>query len=86
MSMDGGVMRMRPLAGGLALPAHGEASLQPGGNHLMLIGPTAPIVAGGSVSVTLRFKKAGEVTLTLPVRAAEGAADEHSHHHEGAGS
>ena len=36
MSMDGGVMKMRPLAE-IELPASRTVSLKPGGNHIMLI-------------------------------------------------
>ena len=77
MSMDGGVMRMRRLAEGLALPAGKPVALKAGGEHLMLIGPKAPLTAGGSVRLTLKFAKAAPVTLTAPVRAAAPAMGGH---------
>ena len=40
--MDGDVMRMRPVDG-IVIPADGEAVLEPGGFHIMLIGLKAPL-------------------------------------------
>lgn len=77
MSMDGGVMRMRRLAAGLALPAGKAVALEAGGEHLMLIGPKARLTAGGSVRLTLKFAKAAPVTLTARVRAAAPAMGGH---------
>ncbi len=37
MAMDGGVMRMRELPKGLAIPPGGKVELRPGGYHLMFI-------------------------------------------------
>ncbi|WP_037301255.1 copper chaperone PCu(A)C [Rubritepida flocculans] len=66
---EGEVMRMRPV-NDIPVPGNGSVSLQPGGLHLMLIGLTQPLVAGQSVPVTLRFERAGEVTIQLAVQAA----------------
>jgi len=51
----------------LVIPAHGEASLTPGKDHLMLENPATTFKVGQQVSVTLRFAKAGQVTLEVPV-------------------
>lgn len=67
MVMEGDVMRMRPLPR-LDIPAGGEASLAPGGAHLMFMDVIAPFAEGESVDVTLTFERAGDVALTLPVR------------------
>jgi copper(I)-binding protein len=71
MSMDGGVMRMRPVSGGLVIPAGGTVALKPGGYHIMLIGLKTPLTAGTMVPLTLRFEKAGLVKLQVPVRPAQ---------------
>jgi len=47
MSMEGGMMQMRPLQG-LDLPAHGSVVLADGGKHLMLMDPKRPLKAGDS--------------------------------------
>ena len=66
MSMDGEVMRMREVEGGLAIPAGGSLSLEPGGYHLMLMRPEA-LTAGETHDVTLTFERAGDVTLPFTV-------------------
>jgi len=75
--MDGGVMRMRKLAGGLALPAGETVTLAPGGYHVMFIGLKAPFRAGDSVPVTLDFQKAGSVTVEFRVQATSPADHDH---------
>lgn len=52
----------------LEIPAGGEVELKPGASHLMFTDFTAAPKAGDSLTVTLRFAKAGSVTLNLPVR------------------
>lgn len=74
MSMDGGVMRMRQLVDGLALPAGGTATLAPSGNHIMLIGLKSPLKAGERVPATLRFARAGTVTVQFVIGGAGDAA------------
>ena len=85
MSMDGGVMRMRQLTDGIAVPAGGTVQLKPGSLHLMFIGLKSPLKRGSNVPVTFRFAKAGNVTVqfpVLPISATEAAtAGGHSHDH-----
>ena len=69
MNMDGGVMRMRPVEGGLAIPAGGRVVLQPGGLHLMFMELSAPLVAGSTFPVTLRFANAGDIKVDFNVEA-----------------
>lgn len=82
MAMEGDVMKMRPLADGLELPAGETVVLSPGGFHLMFLGLKQAFVEGETVPVTLVFEKAGTVELALPVlgSAADAAAPgEHAH-------
>ncbi len=83
MSMRNGVMRMRPLAHGVVIPAYRVTRLAPGGNHLMLMGLKEPFREGQRVPVTLRFAKAGAVKTQLVVGGAGSAAPSRSHegHH-----
>lgn len=74
MRMDGGMMRMRELADGLPVPAHGKVVLAPGGYHLMFIKPRRPLVEGERFQATLRFRDAGKVTTTFSVRAMGAGA------------
>lgn len=43
--------------------------LAPGGLHVMIMGLDGPLEAGGSISLTLDFLEAGEVTFDVPVVA-----------------
>lgn len=51
----------------LRIPAHGQASLVPGHDHVMLEQPTVTFKVGQTVLVTLRFKWAGSVSIKVPV-------------------
>ena len=73
MSVVDGTMRMREVEDGLAVEPGASVTLEPGGLHLMFLDIADPPAAGDTVSVTLRFERAGEATLELPV-APIGAA------------
>jgi copper(I)-binding protein len=77
MSMDGGVMRMRAVEGGLVIPAGATVMLGPGGQHLMFYGVSQPFAAGERIPVTLRFAQAGDVAVELPVRRDAGGRSDH---------
>lgn len=68
MSMDGGVMRMRKLPDGLALPAGKAVALKPGADHIMLISPKGPLKEGAKVAMTLKFKSAAPLTIEAVVK------------------
>lgn len=67
MAMADGVMKMRELPDGLAIPAGETVALKPGGYHVMFMDLKGPLVEGETVTVTLVFEKAGEVTLPLAI-------------------
>jgi periplasmic copper chaperone A len=66
MTMDGGVMKMRPLDG-LDVPANQPVTLKPGSIHIMLQGLSEPLQAGKSFPLTLTFEKAGERKVEVAV-------------------
>ena len=74
MAIEGNVMKMRQLKD-IPVPAGGAVELKPGGLHLMFMNIKAPLTAGETVSVKLKFAKAGEVEVKFPVKAMGG----HSH-------
>lgn len=76
MSIENGVMQMRPLTNGLEVPAHGSVTLKPGGDHLMLVGLKRQLKEGEEVSVTLDFDQGVVVPIKVAVKAV-GA--EHGH-------
>lgn len=66
MVMEGGVMRMAPLVGGIPLPAGATVRLEPGSRHGMFEGLAGLPEPGGTVAVLFRFARAGE--LSVPAR------------------
>jgi copper(I)-binding protein len=68
MEMQGDVMKMRKVTGGLEIPAGGEVRLQPGGLHVMFMGISEQMKFGETRKVTLQFEKAGEVEFEVPVK------------------
>lgn len=78
MSMDGGVMRMRPVSGGVTIPPGETVALTPGGMHLMLMGLRQPLTDGSTITLNLTFKGASAQSVQLPVRSR--AASGHHHH------
>ncbi|MGA8616184.1 MAG: copper chaperone PCu(A)C [Xanthobacteraceae bacterium] len=69
MSVVNGVMQMRQLANGLPVPAGESVALKPGGYHVMLIGLKKPLTAGETFPLTLTFEKAGNISVTVPIKA-----------------
>ncbi len=74
MSMNNGVMTMRPLDKGLVIEPGKTVKLAPGGYHLMMLDLKSPLKQGDKVPVTLEFEKAGKVTLSLDVQGVGAQA------------
>ena len=68
MTMDGGVMKMRPLDK-LDLPAGKTVNLKPGGYHVMLIDIKRELKAGERVPLTLTVQDPHGVKSTLKIDA-----------------
>ena len=82
MSMNNGVMTMRPLDKGLVIEPGKTVKLAPGGYHLMLMDLKQPFKQGDKVPVTLEFERAGKVALSLDVQGV-GAQAPAGHDHPG---
>lgn len=72
-AMEDGVARMRP-AGDVPVAAHSTLTLEPGGQHIMLIGLHQNLKEGTSVPLTLEFRRAGRVSIQAPVHAEAPAS------------
>lgn len=70
---ENGEMVMREIEGGFVIPANGSMTLEPGGNHIMLMDLTAPLVAGDEVTFTLTFSDDTTYEFTAPVKDYSGA-------------
>lgn len=79
MSMEQGVMRMRPVTGGLEIKPGATVELKPGGLHVMLMDLKGPLEKGQRVKGTLVFEKAGTVPVEYSVEAIGGAPGGHAH-------
>ena len=73
MTMDNGVMKMRPLAGGIEIKPGETVTLKPGSDHMMLMNLKHPLEAGKTVEATLKFEKAGTLKVEFAILAM-GAA------------
>ena len=73
MRLENDVMKMRPLKGGLELPAGKTVELKPGGYHIMLMDLKASLVKDTTIPLTLTFVDAKGVEsraeLSVPVKA-----------------
>jgi copper(I)-binding protein len=74
-----GIAKMRPIEA-VDVPAGQRVELAPKGTHVMLMGLDKPLAAGESFPLTLSFEKAGELTVTVAVRAAGDDPSQHAHH------
>jgi copper(I)-binding protein len=72
MRGDGSTMEMIYLKG-VDIPAGKPVKLNAGGLHIWLADLTKPLKAGDSVPLVLRFEKAGQRQLTVPVVKAAAA-------------
>ena len=61
------VMQMRPIDGGIPIPAGGFAELRPGGYHIMMIGLTRDLLPDEEITLTLEFESAEPITIMYPV-------------------
>jgi len=75
---ENGVVRMVARPEGFEVPAGGTLELQPGGKHIMLIGPQIAADAAGPVALTLHFERAGAIEVQAALSRMEGM--DHSGH------
>ena len=80
--MEGNVAKMRPVEGGIEVPANGKVELKPGGFHVMLIGLSGKLSEGDSFPMTLVFESGAEQTIEVSVRKIGGTAQS-GHGHAG---
>jgi copper(I)-binding protein len=74
MSMNNGVMKMRPVEGGVTIEPGKTVKLAPSGYHLMIMDLKSPLKQGDKLPVTLQFEKAGKVAVSLDVQGVGAQA------------
>jgi copper(I)-binding protein len=75
MTMANGIMTMRELKGGLAIPAGQTITLAPN-YHLMFQDVAKPFRQGETIRAVLRFEKAGDITVEFAVGKIAGPLDD----------
>lgn len=70
---EAGEMTMREKDGGFVIPAGESLTLEPGGNHIMLMDLAKPIKAGDELSFTLTFSDGSATEFTAPAKDYSGA-------------
>lgn len=73
MTVKDGVMLMRPVEGGLEIPAGGEVELKPGGYHIMFMKPLEQFKEGEKRAATLVFEHAGSIDVEFKVEGMKPA-------------
>ena len=79
MSMDNGVMKMRPVSTGLEIKPGQTVELKPGGYHVMFVGLKQQLKQGDHFNAQLMFEKAGKVDVDFAVEGI-GAKIGHDAH------
>jgi copper(I)-binding protein len=69
MAVANGIMTMRPLDAGLAIPAGGKVELKPGGFHIMFMELKQPLKQDDRLKGVLTFEKAGAVEVEFKVES-----------------
>lgn len=70
---DAGEMVMQAVEGGFVIPAGGSLTLEPGADHIMLMGITGPLEAGGEATFVLTFSDDSTYEFTAPIKDFSGA-------------
>jgi copper(I)-binding protein len=85
MTLEGDMMKMGAVPGGLEIPAGGTTELAPKGIHLMMMQIGTPFKEGECVEVTLHFAKAGDLPVVLNIGgvAQDEPVMDHSGHDMG---
>lgn len=78
MVMKDGAMVMQEKKDGIAVPAHGTAVLEPGGNHIMLMELSAPIKVGEKVAITLTFASGTTLQIEAAARDFDGGNESYN--------
>lgn len=79
-TVDNGIARMRPVAGGIEIKPGATVELKPGGLHLMFIGLDEGLIEHDYVAGTMTFAKAGTIKVEFAVEAPAAGADPYKDH------
>lgn len=78
---DDGIIRMRKVDF-VEIDKKEEISLVPGGDHIMLVHLMKPLIEGEEFPLTLHFEEMGDVSITVPIKAADTVFNTASNGHK----
>lgn len=79
---EGGVMKMRPVEGGIALAPGATVQFKPGGYHIMLLDLKQRLLEGQRFPLTLTFAKSGTIDVEVSVENPSAPETEIMHDHD----
>ncbi|MDT0330679.1 copper chaperone PCu(A)C [Nocardiopsis lambiniae] len=74
---EGADATMREIDGGFPVAPRGARTLEPGGDHIMLMGLTEDLEPGTEATVTVEFADGSTAAFTAPVKEYAGANEEY---------
>lgn len=78
-----GAPLMQELEGGFVIQPQQTLVLEPGGDHIMLMGVTTPIRPGDNVDLVLNFDDGSSLNVTAVAKEFAGAQEEYVRDHSG---
>jgi len=76
--MVDGAMQMQQKEGGFVIPAGGSVTLEPGGNHVMLMGLNRALAPGEDVEITLTLSNGETLSYDAVAKDFSGANESYS--------
>ncbi|MDO6619341.1 MULTISPECIES: copper chaperone PCu(A)C [unclassified Shewanella] len=77
---ENGIVKMRQVEG-FDIESHGSLTLQPSGDHIMLLSLVKPLTVGDKVPLTLTFADGQQLNIELMVDKKASTDQQESHHH-----
>ena len=77
MSMQGDVMKMQEVLGGVTIDANSTVEFAPGGYHIMFVGLQTELTEGKQIALTLTFDNMPAQTINFPVVSMHSSEMKH---------
>lgn len=74
-----GIMQMRQIEGGIAIPAGESHMMKRGGDHVMLMGLNQSLVDGETITVIFEFENAKDMTVEIPIDSKRKPSNDAGH-------
>jgi copper(I)-binding protein len=74
-----GIMQMRQIEGGIAIPAGESHMMKRGGDHVMLMGLNQSLVDGETITVIFEFENAKDMTVEIPIDSKRKPSSDAGH-------